>query len=469
AGVLVNGQSYTWQVRTRSNNGLATYGPYSTSAHFQMQAFDPDAPPPPVNAALVPLPQVLGTGTSRAFIYDQRGEQRILELSNVSSLSWSRRINEVSDASVIVDVPGGGEREECCGDLGNIHVWHHSLVIFREVDGTPQRVWEGPIRRLGYRPGQVTIDARDVSGWLEHRRRHTYRDVASSPVTTEMMLSLQRAFTSPVVTSPAETSDPNVLPWVINYGTLTEPVSMGPAVSRDVLPNEAFYIDDLNSFVDMGGRWTVLGRSIIVFHDGIALGRTNTLLPSRDLQAEIEIVEDGDSLTTYGVARDDTGAAQAYYGPTGHTPIDAYYGLLDSVVSLGGGDTGASRAALIAAATAVWNQNYPAPILLNIPQDSTLSCDAPFPMQHLVCGTIVPIESTETCRDVSATMILSGVQVEQTAEGEQVAISLIPSSQRTTGIQGATFALDGLGLAPAAPVQFLPEPAATEPATQEVD
>lgn len=446
SAATANGRTWRWQVRTQSASMPGTWSPWSASATLTGVGGVPEpepGQPPPVppttvenpNVTLVPLPGRLGAGDNTAYIYDQRGEHRLLELTDVSALSWNRVLNGISEASVTVTVPGDANyANSCCGQLGNIHTWHHSLVIYRnDGEGNTTRVWEGPIRRIGHTANSATIDAKDVLAWVEKRRRHTYRTITDSPVAAEMLVAVRRAF-GEVIDAPnnasAQTHDPNVLRWV-GSATGQGPRTVGGSgadgrpVSRTVEPNDAMYLDDLTSLADLGGRFTTVGRSILLFHDQLQLGRTRTLWPLQHLASEITIVEDGDVLVTSSVSRDDDRNA-AIFNVRG-TPVDPFYGQLDIVNSIG--YSPATAQALQTAARTYADQNYPAPLVVDIPQDSTLACDSPFPIEHLVPGVIVPIESRETCRDVRGIMILGGVAVRQNAgSAETVGITLTAAS-----------------------------------------
>ena len=129
-----------------------------------------------------------------------------------------------------------------------------------------------------------------------------------------------------------------------------------------------------------------------------------------------ETAREGGELATKAWLANDTGE----YGTDGAT--DDYYGLVERVVAA----SGVAGPALPDAA-AQWRQlRYPAPETLTVPDGSTLHCDAPFPIETLVPGTLTPVEVTDLCWPVKQTMMLTAVKVSQNREGEKVGVSYAP-------------------------------------------
>jgi hypothetical protein len=103
--------------------------------------------------------------------------------------------------------------------------------------------------------------------------------------------------------------------------------------------------------------------------------------------------------------------------------VDPFYGVVEAVLS--SAETGATS--LAATATSFREQHYPAPLKVNLPQGSVLSCDAPFDIAELVAGVTVPFKVEEgICRTVIATQQLTNVNVVQDKDGEKVAVTVAP-------------------------------------------
>lgn len=92
-----------------------------------------------------------------------RGGGSVLAMLPYSSLSYGRRLGDMSDCSVLV--PTG----DCTGSLGvaleAANPWEHELIVWRGTD----EVWLGPLQGVVWTASGVEIRARDVFQWLEHR------------------------------------------------------------------------------------------------------------------------------------------------------------------------------------------------------------------------------------------------------------------------------------------------------------
>lgn len=345
---------------------------------------------------------VLGCGTNTAVICDRNGEQQLLALPKASSVTWGRKLSEISAASLTIPA------DKCTRELDNVHTWAHTLVIYRRIGpGRGRRVWEGPIRRKRDTRDGVVLEARDVLGWTERRMIRVSRKLHDSPVKTELLWSVNRAFLP---------DDPNVLAFVQTPGL------DGDDVDRDVAAWSAKHAEDIANLAGVGGRFTVVGRAIVLFADSHTLGRTPVLSPENHLSADVELIEDGDLLLTSVTSRDDNNRSATVGG------VDGFYGLVEDVVSPGSGKH--RPAALTRYAQRQLDQSYPAPVQLDIPAGAALRSDSPFPIELLTPGTIVPVETTTaTGRTVRMTAVLSSVDVTQTGkDDEAVTITVVPVS-----------------------------------------
>lgn len=338
----------------------------------------------------------LGNGENRAYIYDRTGTDRLLELVH-TKVEWPRELCDVSKATVQVAA------SRCAADHSRIATWAHSLVIYR--DGV--RAWEGPIRKVVHGPKGLDLTASDVLGWTQRRPLRTARTISGSPVVSELQWAIAHAF---------GTDNPNVLAFLQTLN----PSNLGPAVELDLAVGASYVSEVLSSLVGNGGRYTALGRSILLWADSTVIGRTRTLVPERHLLTDVNVIQDGDGLATQVMARDDDGNTfTADNGPG--TAVDPFYGYVGLLVS--SGKVGPSQVA-----ASVFQQSYPEPLSIDVPGGAALSCDAPFPMDQLVPGALVPVETTTaTGKTVSATLVLDSLKVSQTAgQDETVGITLAP-------------------------------------------
>ena len=347
------------------------------------------------------LSTVLGNGENRAFIYDRSRRARLLNLPESTGVTWGRELSDVSAATVTV------QAKDCQPELADVSPWAHSLVVFRDSGtGVPERVWEGPVRRTVDGADNFTVTASDVLGWTQ-RRALSIRRAATNPVVTEIVLSLNNAYSR---------DNPGVTVKTVGVAT-------GASVERDVPAESVLVSEDVSSLSGMGARYTALGGDVLVFADATVLGRTLPLDPTKHFLQAVEVVTEGDDLITRALARDDQGNR----GTAGGT--DPYYGLVESIVSPGSGTH--SRASLTRMATTARNRGYPAPRQVQIPDGATMRCDAPFPIRYLVPGTLIPVHGvTATGRVFRGSYLLSSLTVEQKAsEQESVRVTLTPVGQ----------------------------------------
>ena len=343
---------------------------------------------------------LLGVGTNRAFIATRDGESLLME-APLTSIEWGRDLCSISQAVVTVDPA------RCTEALSLVHPWAHSLVVYRN----DERVWEGPIRRRKDSRSALTITASDVIGWTERRGVVTARNVVNAAVRDQLAWSINQAFAA---------DDPNVLPFLQTVGSATRTTDLQVAVG------EKYHASVLSDLTGSGGRWTALGRRIILWDEAASIGSLPDLSPENHLLADVELVEDGDALGTRVIARNDNGVV-GYGIHSGGSATDPFYGRVDLLVpSAGTKPAGVTRTAQSAAEKA-----WPAPITIEVPADAALRCDAPFPISRLVPGVTVPVSTvTATARTVRGTFLLVGMSVKQQAGGdEQVTITLAPPSE----------------------------------------
>lgn len=349
------------------------------------------------------MTEVLGAGQNRAYISTRDGRSLLMEVP-LASVEWNRTLCAVSPATLVVDPA------RCTSDLARIHPWAHGVVVYRDED----RVWEGPVRlRREGRTG-LTLTASDVIGHLDHRDVRTHRDVEAALVRNQMRWAVDQGFAP---------DDPNVLAHVQELGAATRTADLQVGVAEKM---HAAVLSDLTA---SGGRWTALGRSILLWDDAASIGTLRDLSPENHLLSDVEVIEDGELLATVVRARNDNGVVGSGIH-TGGTATDPYYGYVGQVVA----SAAKKPAGVRRTAESTAQRTYPTPVSIEVPADAALRCDAPFPITSLVPGVIVPVSTTTaTSREVSGSFILTSVKVTQTAgQDEQVAVTLTPISEALT-------------------------------------
>lgn len=92
-----------------------------------------------------------------------RGGGSILAMLPFSSLTYGRRLGDMSDCSLLV--PTGDCTDALGVALEAVNPWEHELIVWRGTD----EVWVGPVQGVAWTANGVEIRARDVFQWLEHR------------------------------------------------------------------------------------------------------------------------------------------------------------------------------------------------------------------------------------------------------------------------------------------------------------
>lgn len=348
---------------------------------------------------------VLGRGHNEAWLYMKGGKVPIAPIEDPTGLEWNRVLNDVSDATVDIAT---GQHGECCSVYGKIGTWGHEIVMFR--DGA--RVWEGPITNIKWRRGGVSIIAQDNLAWAKKRA------TSAKLVTVSDYVEKQAWEEVSLTWGAAGTHDPNVVPYAQRLAANT-----GPPVTRDVRLFGGMYYDQWMELAKAGAMFTFVGRRFLVWHSGYVMGLTTTLLPARHMSGDVEIEEDGMEVAERVAFVNDEGL----FGTSPGTAVHAFYGVNDIIVASDAPD----ESNLTAMATTHQEGLMPAPLKVNIPQGSVLSCDAPFDIGELVAGVLVPVKVEEgLCKMVISTHQLSSMKVTQGNDGEKVAITLDPASGR---------------------------------------
>jgi hypothetical protein len=116
-----------------------------------------------------------------------------------------------------------------------------------------------------------------------------------------------------------------------------------------------------------------------------------------------------------------------------------YYGLIEQLASAysesdGGADevlTPAARESLVNRLTSQAERNlsgrWPTPLLVRVPDNSSLNPEVNIDINHLIPGVWVPLRATKTCRSVAQWQKLDSIAVEVGPTGEKVSVTLSPA------------------------------------------
>jgi hypothetical protein len=257
AGQILPYNRYEWQVRTYNDVGTGRSA-WSRSEFFHATrkpgwAVSQDDGPIPVS-----VPQgSLGEGEYRIYAYDQGGKRYRGEIKPIQHLIWTRVRDDISTCTIRTN----GFGEDCGRMLADLHTWVHELVVFRNGE----RVWEGPITRIGDETDNVEIEARDPmayvyrsimrQGYNDNFRRPKQGIVGTKSVVERASIIVQNAL------APWDEFR-NVLPYltVINYPN-------DARQSRTVLDWSKTAWGEIDDLAATAGLdYTTVGRRIIL-HD----------------------------------------------------------------------------------------------------------------------------------------------------------------------------------------------------------
>lgn len=342
-----------------------------------------------------------GCGTHAARIVD-RGGATVTEVEILTLVEWSRILDEVSTARVLVSPAG-----DCCERLGDVRSWRHQLQVFRD----DKFVWEGPIQSVSWSLDEVEILAKDALAWLDYRVPHEFMSFTGTDLV---------AIAQALIEDGYRPDDPGVNVKVLGPA--------GVPGSRRYIKDVGQTGDHLRDLAETGLDYTAVGSTILLLPETHmqSVGR----LSDADFPDGLVVAEDGTALATrWVVAGDDEGDVLGEAGG-----IHPYYGLLERYVEQ---NTISDDAGAAAAARAKLRASLPVPVFVDT-QEVTLSPDAAVDVETLVPGWCLDITSAETCRTVSQRMKIVGLQVtEEGGTGDSPGGESVQVQVAATGAEAA--------------------------------
>lgn len=412
---------YEWQVQT--TDSTSEVSDWSTSAFFLVI-------PAPASGGGRPLPEdtidggTLGCGKHTIDIYRRGGKVRVGTITSVSHLDYSRVRDDISTARVEVS----GWDVDCGNLLSKLQTWAYEVVIFRDNGYSVDRVWEGPITKLTYEQDKVTIDAKDVIVYAYRRIiKQAMNDTANGGTVTDRALRvLQNAFAP---------DDPNVLAYLqpIFHDDDAREYRSTPAYSRTAFEE----IDDMAA--NAGLDYTAVGRSILLWSTKHRIGTLQEFRDS-DFGAPPIVSEYGMSMANFYSVSDGNGVhgEASRLGPDG---IDEVYGIVEMLSSTWASDSQAdsgtyTQAGLITVqnsfkdfAERSISDRYPPPVIVRVPDNTSLNPDAVVSIQQLVPGVLIPLRSKGTLRTVHGNQKLDALKVVEEDNSETISVTMSPFSR----------------------------------------
>ncbi|MEU3220048.1 hypothetical protein [Streptomyces sp. NPDC006971] len=361
-----------------------------------------------------------------AVVHWRGGALPFVSLDTLTAVSWSRTINDVSEASVTV--AAADVSADCCGRLGDVAPWVHELTVYR--DG--ELVWQGPIQRIVMRRSSIVIEGADTFSWFDHlvnTFRVTYTAATPDgegrrrgPITyiaeNHIRLNL-RAF------QLADVDYPGILPYIVRDDAGLPSIKVEKDGSSNTTVWTEYLGDILREWTKRGLTWTTVGRSLVLRGRRSLTGaRAAARLTLDHFAGDIEVIKDGMQGATYGWATSQQGQDISDGRTLGTGKTRTPYGRLDILVRIQEED--ATAGDLLEAARDAIAGRYPVPTVINVPDNAQLTPDAPVTIRQLVPGVRIDLLADELCTSLAQGFLLSDVEVSWGQGGEKVGIALIP-------------------------------------------
>lgn len=364
----------------------------------------------------------LGCGTYEVYIKTRGGDFFVGRVRNLTSISWGRKLNEVSEATVSFAL--NGEDGDCCGLAASVNPWEHELSVTR--DG--EELWCGPIvgGEIDDASLTATFNAKDLSTWFDHR----WVEVYDTDVDFD------------------EADIIEVLNWLIGHGYYKDPWNMnwflGDPLNIPITRTYTAYIppgerwggnypkiaDEIRDLLKARVDYTVIRRVMLGgdlqsstvatarFTDSSWITKPKTIIVGLGMAEEV------------GVG----GGNGGYYGWDDdqmwiERPYDAErvkYGLLQSFVpapEIDDVDTYTLPNAVTQRAAELRELKKKPFIYVS---GGALAQDAPVTFDQLIPGRHFGINLAKTCRPIQSDYVLTAVNVDFSDEGESIAVELVP-------------------------------------------
>lgn len=415
---LEAGVHYEWQVRTTDHLSSAT-SDWSESEHFWSIRTPGEAVADngPVPGPFV-IQEPLGVGRHRVFLYDRGGRYLRGEITDVASLTWGRKRDDISNCTISTN--GWGSDDGAL--IRGCRSWAHEVVVFRDS----QRVWEGPLVRKAETAAGWEMEAKDVMNWVYRRiMRQGYNDSYRlvNGVVQGQMSVVQRA--QSIIVNALAPDDPNILPFLTAF-VFADDAGQSRVV-EDYAKTAWEEVDDMAA--NAGLDYTVVGRRIILNDTHRPVGRLPELRDENFTNAPI--------ITEYGMQ------AANHYGVTNNNGVFGFAdrpvgpeGVLEMLASAFGETDAGSDQVLTSSARAELEQTlsdqaerniahrWPTPIVVRVPDNSTLTPDTNLDINQLVPGVWIPLRA----KRIAQWQKLDEVAVTVGADGaEQIQVTLSPA------------------------------------------
>lgn len=371
--------------------GTTNDGLYHVGAFHNVEFTCSEIPVPPDAIPCAPGAQ-LGFGQDvRVFVTNRGATQFLAELTPTSGY-FTRTLDETSELEVVGTVTGiNGEL--CCDDWSDINPWVNEIYVWR--DG--RDAWCGPVTEVDFAYGTVTVKANDLTAWWDRRVLPDLNYVGQ-----DLSTIFNGVHAAAMAPSP-----------VPNFTVVATPVN--EFGDRNYSAGDYKYASDaLKELADTAIDWTCFGRTVIVGGEEVPATPYFTLTDDY-WTVPPTVKAKGNDQATQVVVRGEGVAGVA----TSEAAYLTAYGLVTRVFDATQiKDPGTAQAAARTRLALLQDPNY-----IETPTGSNLSPYAPITLPELIPGIRVRVQTSATCRPLTADFRLKSVKVEF---GGDVSIDLQP-------------------------------------------
>lgn len=370
-----------------------------------------------------------------AMVYDRGGTRRVGQFTDLSRVQWNRDRDSTSDAQVVIE---GSSCEKQRGLLQRISTKRHELVIFRGED----RVWEGPIYRIGDEGNRIVIAAKDVTAYLfgtalSKEWDNTYGSALGPMTVTER---LQLIIEYELATSRTGRISGGTMVPIPGWETLDPPVNLLPYLNVHHFPNEARTAARTQAFEMTVGEhmaslartsgvdFTAIGRSIHLWDTSRNIGQTRTLTEN-DFYGNIIVTEYGADHTQGAYVLGQEGLYGETINPDGldfYGPWMTIYNAYNEEAT-----TAPTQSELNSQSARNLSGRSPAPVEVRVPDNSTIRLSDTLRIGDLVPGARIPLLATLNARSRNQDQKLDHLRVQEDGgSGENISVTLTPATKR---------------------------------------
>ncbi len=328
-----------------------------------------------------------------ATFYD-RGGQVIPSPSNLTTLSWGRKLDDISRARLTYTISG----DNCCDSLGYLEPIVHEVGITRN----DELVWYGWLLQPEYSRNTVEIPCVDALWWLTKRRFHNDKTWTNTDLSTIFDDIWQDAVVD---------ADPiRAFTTIDNCGVLE---------SREIRASaNRIAWNMVREMLDTGLDITCVGQNVLA---GIPFGGIPLQFNLAELQGDPSVIKDGNRFATKIIV-DANEKIQAEYPETGWAGSD-YYPLIEDVIK---DSQIQDQQSALNAAKARYEYTRIIPRLVNLKDGLTLLPGTSISFDQLVPGRRMIVDTKGLCYNAIEEFRLGSIDVDVAGGVETVKLGLQP-------------------------------------------